>query len=100
MENVGVLFYNATGKATEILTALKSRNITSEWLPVGNETGNGMLWEDGRVSTNMAQYTTLRNAGQGNQRRKISGFVFLVTGGYNWKIYRFGALINTNLVKT
>jgi arabinogalactan endo-1,4-beta-galactosidase len=48
---------------TQILTALKSWNIAPEWVQVGNETGNGMLWEDGRASTNMAQYTALSNAG-------------------------------------
>lgn len=29
---------------TEILTALKNQGITPEWVQVGNETGNGMLW--------------------------------------------------------
>ena len=29
----------------------------------GNETGNGMLWNDGKAEINMAQYATLNNAG-------------------------------------
>lgn len=48
---------------TEILNALKGWNITPEWVQVGNETGNGMLWDDGKASLNMAQYATLSNAG-------------------------------------
>lgn len=48
---------------TEILTALKNWNITPEWVQVGNETGNGMLWDDGKASENMAQYALLNNAG-------------------------------------
>jgi arabinogalactan endo-1,4-beta-galactosidase len=48
---------------TEVLTALKNWNITPEWVQVGNETGNGMLWDDGKASANMAQYATLNNAG-------------------------------------
>jgi arabinogalactan endo-1,4-beta-galactosidase len=48
---------------TEILTALKNWDITPEWVQVGNETGNGMLWDDGKASINMAQYATLNNAG-------------------------------------
>lgn len=48
---------------TDILTALKNWNITLEWVQVGNETGNGMLWEDGKASVNMAQYAKLNNAG-------------------------------------
>jgi arabinogalactan endo-1,4-beta-galactosidase len=30
---------------------------------IGNETNDGMLWEDGRASTNMAQYAALTEAG-------------------------------------
>jgi arabinogalactan endo-1,4-beta-galactosidase len=52
-----------TDHTTEILTALKNWNITPEWVQVGNETGNGMLWGDGNASSNMAQYATLNNAG-------------------------------------
>ena len=52
-----------TNHTTDILTALKNWNITPEWVQVGNETGNGMLWDDGKASINMAQYTTLNNAG-------------------------------------
>ena len=48
---------------TEVLNLLKANNITPEWVQVGNETGDGMLWEDGRASTNMASYAALNNAG-------------------------------------
>ena len=48
---------------TEVLTALKNWDITPEWVQVGNETGNGMLWDDGKADTNMAQYATLNNYG-------------------------------------
>lgn len=48
---------------TTVLNLLKTNNITPEWVEVGNETGNGMLWEDGKASTNMANYAALNNAG-------------------------------------
>jgi arabinogalactan endo-1,4-beta-galactosidase len=32
---------------TEVLTALKNEGITPEWVQVGNETPDGMLWETG-----------------------------------------------------
>lgn len=51
------------GHTREVLHLLKSRNITPEWVQVGNETGNGMLWEDGKASTNMRNYALLNNAG-------------------------------------
>lgn len=47
----------------DILNELKSNSITPEWVQVGNETGNGMLWEDGKASVNMKNYAELSNAG-------------------------------------
>lgn len=47
----------------EVLTLLKNNNISPEWVQVGNETGNGMLWETGKASTNMANYAQLTTAG-------------------------------------
>ncbi len=48
---------------TSVLTALKNVGVTPEWVQVGNETSNGMLWDDGKASANMAQYAALNNAG-------------------------------------
>jgi len=48
---------------TEVLQLLKDNNISPEWVQVGNETGNGMLWEDGKASVSMANYAALNNAG-------------------------------------
>ena len=48
---------------TEVMDSLKNKGITPEWVQVGNETGNGMLWPDGMASTNMANYAALNNAG-------------------------------------
>ena len=47
----------------DVLNILKENDITPEWVQVGNETGNGMLWNDGKASENMAQYAELNNAG-------------------------------------
>lgn len=47
----------------EVLNLLKENGITPEWVQVGNETGDGMLWEDGRASKNMKNYADLNNAG-------------------------------------
>lgn len=48
---------------TDILNSLKELGITPEWVQVGNETGNGMLWEDGKASESMQNYAGLNNAG-------------------------------------
>ncbi|WP_334167528.1 glycosyl hydrolase 53 family protein [Phocaeicola paurosaccharolyticus] len=47
----------------DVLQALKDKGITPEWVQVGNETGNGMLWEEGKAADNMKQYAELNNAG-------------------------------------
>jgi len=55
---------SAVGNHTrEVLNLLKTNNITPEWVQVGNETGNGMLWETGKASVSMANYAALNNAG-------------------------------------
>ena len=48
---------------TSVLTALKTAGVTPTWVQVGNETNNGMLWPDGRASTNMNNYAQLVLAG-------------------------------------
>lgn len=46
----------------EVLNTLKGNNIYPEWVQIGNETGNGMLWDAGKASENMAGYARLNNA--------------------------------------
>lgn len=48
---------------SEVLNLLKTHNITPDWVQVGNETRNGMLWDDGKASDSMANYAALNNAG-------------------------------------
>lgn len=47
----------------DVLSALKSAGISPEWVQVGNETNNGMLWPDGKASNNMNAFAQLINAG-------------------------------------
>lgn len=47
----------------DVLTILKNNGIMPEWVQVGNETNDGMLWPEGRASTNMANFVQLVNAG-------------------------------------
>jgi arabinogalactan endo-1,4-beta-galactosidase len=45
------------------LAALRDAGITPEWVQVGNETRDGLLWPDGRASTNMQNYALFVNSG-------------------------------------
>ena len=57
----------------EVLTALKDKGVSVEWVQVGNETTDGMLWNDtdgddalavtGRASKSMANFAAYVNAG-------------------------------------
>ncbi len=37
---------------TSVMTLLRNNNITPEWVQVGNENNDGMLWPEGRVTVN------------------------------------------------
>jgi arabinogalactan endo-1,4-beta-galactosidase len=58
--NLTTAVYNHT---VDVLNSLKANGITPEWVQVGNETNDGLLWEDGRASSNMRNYALLINAG-------------------------------------
>ncbi|BBT79728.1 arabinogalactan endo-beta-1,4-galactanase [Aeromonas veronii] len=45
------------------IVALKQAGITPTWVQVGNETNNGMLWDDGKASANMRNFAWLINSG-------------------------------------
>ena len=53
----------------DVLSALKERNINVEWVQVGNETTDGMLWNEtdntvtGKASKNMANFAAYVTAG-------------------------------------
>ena len=47
----------------DILDALKQENLTPEWIQIGNETNNGLLWETGKASLNMKNYADLMRVG-------------------------------------
>jgi arabinogalactan endo-1,4-beta-galactosidase len=42
-----------------VMNTLKTNGIIPDWVQVGNETNDGMLWEDGRASKNMANFAAL-----------------------------------------
>ncbi len=48
---------------SDMLNQLKTAGVTPEWVQVGNETNDGMLWPDGKASVNMANFAQLVNAG-------------------------------------
>ena len=46
-----------------VLDTLRSLGVRPAWVQIGNETNDGMLWEDGRASTHMANFAGLIQSG-------------------------------------
>ncbi len=46
-----------------VLTTLKANGVTPEWVQIGNETNDGMLWPTGKASINMANFASFINKG-------------------------------------
>ncbi|MDQ2085198.1 glycosyl hydrolase 53 family protein [Herbivorax sp. ANBcel31] len=82
----------------EVMSDLASEGIYPEWVQVGNETNNGMLWEDGRASENMRNFAWLVNCGYDAVKAVSSDSKVIVhlSNGYDNTMYRwmFDGLIN------
>ncbi|MBO9684100.1 MAG: glycosyl hydrolase 53 family protein [Flavisolibacter sp.] len=62
-QDFATLKQSLANHTTAVLNALKSAGVTPTWVQVGNETNDGMLWPDGKASTNMNNYAQLVLAG-------------------------------------
>lgn len=62
-QDITALKTSLANHTTDVLNALKTAGVTPEWVQVGNETNDGLLWPEGKASTNMASYAQLINAG-------------------------------------
>ena len=74
-----------------VLTTLKNKGITPEWVQVGNETNDGMLWEDGKASKNMKNFADLISAGYDatkaiNSKIKV---IVHISNGYDNSLFRW-----------
>jgi arabinogalactan endo-1,4-beta-galactosidase len=74
-----------------VLTQLKNNGITPEWVQVGNETNDGMLWPEGKASTNMANFTQLINAGYDAVKAVFPSAKVIVhiSNGYDNALFRW-----------
>lgn len=62
-QDINALRTSLSNHTKDVLNALKTAGITPEWVQVGNETNDGMLWPEGKASTNMSNFAQLVNAG-------------------------------------
>lgn len=75
----------------DVLSSLKSSGVTPEWVQVGNETNNGMLWEDGRASASMSNFAALINSGYSAVKAVNSGTKVIVhlSNGFDNSLFRW-----------
>lgn len=75
----------------EVMTALANKGIYPEWVQVGNETNNGMLWEDGRASYSMSNFAALINSGYDAIKAVSSSSKVIIhlSSGYDNGLFRW-----------
>ncbi len=80
--------YNYT---VDVMNRLKQNNIVPEWVQVGNETNNGMLWEEGRASANMKNFALLVNKGYDAVKSVFANTKVIVhiSNGYDNNLFRW-----------
>jgi arabinogalactan endo-1,4-beta-galactosidase len=74
-----------------VMNALKTANITPDWVQIGNETNDGMLWEDGRASTHMANFAALVKNGY-DAVKSVSNttkVIVHISNGYDNTLFRY-----------
>ncbi|MES2276394.1 MAG: glycosyl hydrolase 53 family protein [Bacteroidota bacterium] len=74
-----------------VMNTLKTNGITPDWVQVGNETNDGMLWEDGRASTNMANFAKLITAGYQGVKdvSSTTPVIVHISNGYDNNLFRW-----------
>ncbi len=75
----------------DVLSGLNAAGVTPDWVQVGNETNNGMLWEDGRASVNMANFAQLVTSGYDGVKAVFPSAKVIVhiSNGYDNALFRW-----------
>lgn len=75
----------------DVMRTLKMNGVYPEWVQVGNETNNGMLWEEGRASANMRNFAWFINCGYDAVKAVNSGSKVIVhlSNGYDNGLFRW-----------
>lgn len=74
-----------------VMDTLQMNGVTPDWVQVGNETDDGMLWEDGRASTNMANFAALVLSGY-NAVKSVSPTTKVIvhtSNGFDNSLFRY-----------
>ena len=74
-----------------VLKTLKAKGITPKWVQIGNETSDGLLWEDGHASKSMANFAALISTGYNAVKSADTSIKVIVhlNNGYDSSLYNW-----------
>lgn len=80
--------YNYT---VDVMNQLKKNSIAPDWVQVGNETNDGMLWEEGRASASMQHFASLINKGYDAVKAVFpdTKVIVHISNGYDNSLFRW-----------
>jgi len=90
-QNFPDLKQSLVSHTTSVLNSLKQNGIIPEWVQIGNETNDGMLWPEGKASTNMANFAQLIKAGYDAVKAVDASIKVIVhiSNGYDNTLFRW-----------
>jgi len=98
--NFNVLKDSLKSHTESVLQAVKNAQINPEWVQIGNETNNGMLWPEGKASTNMSNFAELIATGYQAAKTIFTNtkVIVHVSNGWDNGLFRwmFDGLKNNN----
>lgn len=99
-ENITQLISSVSDHTKSVLTTLKENGISPDWVQIGNETNDGMLWPEGKASASMANFASLINAGYDAAKSvsPSSKVIVHISNGFDNSLFRwiFDGLKNNN----
>jgi len=90
-QDVATLQTSVYNHTYSVMNTLKVNGVTPDWVQVGNETSDGMLWPDGKASVNMANYAKFFIAGYNAVKAvsPTSKVMVHLPNGYDNALYRW-----------
>ena len=90
-EDINDLKISVHDYTVSVMDSLKANGIFADWVQVGNETNDGMLWPEGQASVNMANFASLITAGY-NAVKSVSDsskVIVHISNGYDNTLFRW-----------
>lgn len=90
-QDVAALQTSVYNHTLAVMNALKTNGVTPDWVQVGNETNDGMLWPEGKASANMANYAKFFIAGYNAVKASslTTKVMVHISNGYDNALFRW-----------